>query len=143
MSEYLMDEGSLELDEGWDDRTVTALTFPTGSQRPDASLSVTRDPLRPGFQISLPGYVDEQLTRLAKSCQQFRLIDRQETTIGDLPAELVEFVWKTPDGFLMHQIQAVLMLAGKVLVLTGTAQTDKYSEFSDIFRQMIMSFRPR
>ncbi|HEY6330930.1 MAG TPA: DcrB-related protein [Blastocatellia bacterium] len=143
MSDFFMDEGSLELDDGWDDRTVTALTFPAGSQKPEASLSVTRDPLRPGLQISLAGYVDEQLTRLAKSCQQFRLIERQETTIGDLPAELVEFVWKTPDGFLMHQIQAVLILTGKVMVLTGTAQSDKYAGFSDIFQQMIMSFRPR
>jgi hypothetical protein len=143
MTEYVVDEGTLELDGTWDDKSVTALTFPAGSQRPDASFSITRDALPPGSSISLAGYVDQQLAKIAKSCQEFKFIDRREATVADLPSEFVEFTWKTPDGIVVHQIQAVLILARKVLVLTGTAAVDKYSAFSDVFDALIMSFRTK
>jgi hypothetical protein len=143
MTEYVVDEGTIELDGDWDDKSVTALTFPAGSQRPDASFSITRDALPPGAPISLAVYVDQQLSRIAKSCPEFRFIDRHDATIADLPSELVEFTWKTPDAIVVHQIQAVLMLARKVLVLTGTAPADKYSAYSEVFNSLIMSFRTR
>ncbi|MGH9760811.1 MAG: DcrB-related protein [Blastocatellia bacterium] len=143
MPVYFVNEGTFELKDHWDDKSVTALTFPPGSRVPDASFSITRDPLKPTVRVSLSGYVDEQLSKLAKQCQQFELVKRGDATVAELPAELVEFTWKTPDGSQVHQLQVVLILPEEVFVLTGTASREKYPEFSGVFYDLIMSFRPR
>jgi len=143
MSVFFMNEGTLEVGDGWDDKSVTALTFPSGSKAPEASFTVTRDPLSPGASASVGDYVDEQLSRLARSCQQFDLIRREDATISERPAELVEFTWKTPDGAVVRQVQAVLILEGTALVLTGTAAKGRFADFSDVFQNMITSFRTR
>lgn len=143
MPVFLINEGSFEIGEGWDDKSVTALTFPAGSQAPEASFTVTRDPLSAGAPGSVGDYVDEQLSKLARSCQQFDLIRRDDATISERPGQLVEFTWKTPEGAIVRQIQAVLILEGKALVLTGTAPKSRFADFSDVFQNMIASFRTR
>jgi hypothetical protein len=143
MSIFFINEGTFEVGDGWDDRSVTALTFPAGMQTPEASFTVTRDPLVPGAGSSVSDYVDEQLSRLARSCPQFDLIRRDDATIADQPGQLVEFTWKTPEGKLVRQIQGVLISNATALVLTGTAPRDRFADFSDTFRSMVGSFRLR
>jgi len=141
MSVFFINEGTFEVGDDWDDKSVTALTFPSGSKAPEASFTVTRDPLSPTASAAIGDYVDEQLSKLARSCQQFDLIRRDEATISERPAEVVEFTWKTPDGAIVRQVQAALILEGKALVLTGTAPKGRFPDFSDVFQKMIVSFR--
>jgi hypothetical protein len=143
MSIFFINEGTFEVNDGWDDRSVTALTFPSGMQAPEASFTVTRDPLTPGAGTSVSDYVDEQLSKLARSCQQFDLIRRDDTTIADQPGQTVEFTWKTPEGKAVRQIQGVLISDAIALVLTGTSPRDRFPDFADTFHSMIGSFRFR
>jgi len=143
MSTFFINEGTFEVGDDWDDKSVTALTFPSGQQAPDASFTVTRDPLPPGASGSLVDYVDEQLSKLARSCQQFDLIRRDNATIGEVPGQLIEFTWKTPEAKVVRQIQGVLIREGIALVLTGTAPRDRFADFSDTFDDIIGSFRLR
>lgn len=143
MSDFLINEGTFDVGDGWDDKSVTALTFPSGSHTPEASFTVTRDPLGAGTPAAIGHYVDEQLSKLARSCQQFDLLRRDDVTISDRPAELIEFSWKTPDGAVVRQVQGVLILEGMALVLTGTAPKSRFADFSGIFQNMIASFRTR
>src|SRR5215468_8582236 len=98
MSVFFINEGTFEVDDSWDDKSVTALTFPSGSKTPDASFTITRDPLSPTASAAIGDYVDEQLSKLARSCQQFDLIRRDDTIVSEQPGQVVEFTWKTPDG---------------------------------------------
>jgi len=143
MPAFFINEGTFEVDGDWDDKSVTALTFPSGSQVPEASFTVTREPLSPGGQVSVADYVDEQLSKLARSCQQFDLIRRDDTIVSEQPGQVVEFTWKTPDGAVVRQVQAVLMCDTRVLVLTGTAPKGRFADYSDVFQKMISTFRIR
>jgi hypothetical protein len=143
MPVFFINEGSFEVDAGWDDRSVTALTFPSGAQTPEASFTVTRDPLNPQNPDSIVDYVNGQLSKLARSCQQFDLIRREDATISEQPGQLVEFTWKTPEGAVVRQIQAVFILEGKAVVLTGTAPKVRFADFNEVFQSMIASFRTR
>ncbi|HKF58432.1 MAG TPA: DcrB-related protein, partial [Blastocatellia bacterium] len=78
MSVFFINEGTFEVGDDWDDKSVTALTFPSGSKVPEASFTVTRDPLSPTASAAIGDYVDEQLSKLARSCQQFDLIRRDD-----------------------------------------------------------------
>jgi hypothetical protein len=143
MSIFFINEGTFDVDDGWNDRSVTALTFPSGMQTPEASFTVTRDSLAPGAGSTVGDYVDEQLSRLARSCPQFDLIRRDDTTISEQPGQLVEFTWKTPEGKLVRQIQGVLISNGTALMMTGTSPKDRFPDFSEAFHSMIGSFRLR
>jgi hypothetical protein len=143
MPTYVMNEGAFELPGGWQDRTVTALSFPGGGQKSDATLTVTRDPSSRS-SASLPAYVDKQLVDMAKSCPRFDLIGRKELSLAGAYAQSVEYTWRTPDGTQVHQLQVVtLMPAGDALVFTATAPDEIYDRYASTLRDAILSFRFR
>lgn len=140
---FQMNEGALSVPPQWEDKTITALSFPAGSRSPEASFAITRDPGGNGAG-SLSGYVDRQVADLAKTCRKFSLIDRHACTVDNLPAEVIEFSWQSPDGMGVVQQQTVLLLSsGVALTFTGTARREKFSSYADMFQQMVGSFQVR
>src|SRR5262245_6024220 len=143
MPTYVMNEGAFDVPGAWQDRSVTALSFPAGAQKSDATLTVTRDPSS-RTTVSLPAYVDKQLVDMAKSCPRFDLITREDLALAGTHAQLVEYTWRTPDGTQVHQLQVVtLMPAGDALVFTATAPDDIFDRYASTLRDAILSFRFR
>jgi len=141
MPRYLLNEGLLQIPEGWQDKTVTALSFPAGAAKADASFAVTRDPAA-AQSPSLASYVDRQLVDMAKGCPKFELIERHDAALGNAPAQSVSYTWRSPDGTIVQQWQTITRLqSGTALVLTATAPRDKFPQFQSAFEEMISSFQ--
>ena len=142
MHPFIVNEGVFEIPDGWEDKSITALSFPVGAPKPEASLTVTRETVNTSDQ-TLAKYVDLQLTKVAKACGGFQLIQRAPRPIGGLPGELVEFTWKTPDGMEVRQLMGVIFYESQSLVITTTAATARFPEFQSIFEGIFSSFRAR
>lgn len=142
MPDFMFNEGVLTLPPGWEDKSVTAITFPAGSPIPAATLTITRETLKDPQQ-PLTSYVGEQLTNLAKTCPGFQLIRHAPSQISNFSAELAEFTWTAPEQILVRQVVVVTLLQPQALVFTATATVDRFPEFEPIFYSVINSFRLR
>ncbi len=140
MKKLRMNEGEIEIPEGWEDKTIHVLSFPEGAKEPDASFSVTRSLTEEN--IGLKAYIDAQLGKMPKLFPRFSMISRDEVTVDGAAAEHLVFTWRSEKGGTLRQEQTVVMLPGeKVLVLTGTARKDSYHLYADAFCDMVTKFR--
>jgi hypothetical protein len=138
---FTFNEGSLELPGGWEDRSVIALSFPSGAKKPEASFAITRDRSAAG-DSSLAAYVDRQLVDMAKSCPKFELVRRDRIALDGSTAESVEFSWRSPDGTFVRQKQTVVLLkSGVALSLTATAPAGRFQEYSEVFEGLVRTLR--
>jgi hypothetical protein len=135
-----MNEGEIEIPEGWEDKTIHVLSCPVGAKEPGASFSVTRSQMEE--KTALKAYIDKQLVEMAKIFPRFSMISRDEVTVDGAEAEHLVFTWRSEKGGTLRQEQTVVMLPGeKVLVLTGTARKDTYHLYADAFCDMVTKFR--
>lgn len=89
MSLYRLQEGSLDLDDGWQDRSVTLLV-PAGL--PDGvNLVVTRDDLPPGMKLD--DHLARQMMSLRREMTGFTLLEDAPAELDGRPARLIEFRW--------------------------------------------------
>lgn len=140
MEKLQMNEGEIEIPEGWEDKTIHVLSCPVGAKEPSASFSVTRS--RMEEQTGLKAYIDKQLVEMAKLFPRFSMMSRDEVTVDGAEAEHLVFTWRSEKGGTLRQEQTVVMLPGeKVLVLTGTARKDAYHLYADSFCEMVAKFR--
>jgi len=138
-----MNEGEFRVTKGWEDKTVTGLSFPVGSKQPTATFAVTRD-AQGGAGRTLQQYVDRQMIELAKACARFDLVEREEATVDGEPAQRVTFSWRTPDGIVVQQQQTIVKLAtGVMLTFTATAPRNKFKDHAARFHSFVESFRFR
>jgi hypothetical protein len=137
MMKFRFNDGEIEVPDGWEDRSVLALSFPAGVKQADASLAITRDHAA-AQHPSLAAYVDRQMVDLAKSCARFELIRREETEVNGVPAQRLEFKWRSPDGSFVRQIQTIILVeGGTALTFTSTTGEAKFAEFAPVFEGII------
>ncbi len=139
---FVINEGMFEIPDGWEDRSVTAISFPAGSNIPAASLTVTRETIKDPKE-TLESYVNGQLAKLAKTCAAFQLIRHLPTRLSGLPAEVVEFNWNTPEKIAVRQLMVITFWESQSLVITSTAAVDRFVEFQPMFEAILTSFRVR
>ena len=142
MPGFAINEGVFQIPDGWEDKSITALSFPRGASVPSASVTVTRE-LLVNPNETLLAYVDVQLTKLAKTCAAFQLTQRKDWELNGDPAQILDFTWKTPDGIRVRQFMIVSFWNSQSLVFTYTATIDKFVEFQPTFESIIASFRVR
>jgi hypothetical protein len=142
---YHINEGALDLPPGWGDKSVTAFSFPSGSKRATASLTITREALDPSQKdVTLASHIDRHLIEMAKSCPKFELVRRETTAVDGAPAAQVEFTWRTPERVTVHQEQTMVILPNRVVfTFTGTAPHEKFAEHAPALRDMVRNFRFR
>jgi hypothetical protein len=135
-----INEGEIEIPEGWEDKTIHVLSCPVGAKEPGASFSVTRSRIEE--KTGLKAYIDKQLGEMAKLFPRFSMMSRDEVTVDGAEAEHMVFTWRSEKGGTLRQEQTVVKLPGeKVLVLTGTARKDSYHLYADAFCDMVAKFR--
>lgn len=142
MPGYAINEGMFQIPDGWEDKTVTLLSYPAGSAKPAASVTVTRERL-PGPPPTLKAYVDAQLEKLATALGSFHLLQRTQIELDGQPTECMEFTWKTPERAEVRQLMAVIFWGSYSLVLTTTAGTDVFANWQPVFQDILTSFRVR
>jgi hypothetical protein len=142
MPDFMINEGVFVFPSGWEDRSVTAVTFPVGDPTPSATITVTRESSRDPKQ-TLGSYVSLQLATLAKTCGGFQLIRHIPTQLSGVTAVLAEVTWTTPEKLEVRQVIVTTFIQPQYVVITATATADRFSEFENVFYSIINSFRAK
>lgn len=139
MPNFRFNDGEIEVPLDWEDKTVVALSFPTGTKQASATMTVTRELSK---EATLATYIDKQLVEMAKTFPRYELLKREEMIVDQQPAVQLEFTWRTPDNIFVHQQQTILITPKKViLTLTATTQKNKFKEYKQTFQSLVQSFR--
>ena len=88
---------SVDMPEGWTDRTVIAFSPPAKKNgKSGPSFVVTRDAMPAGE--SLKTFASKQLTEMAKGLRNFNLRETREVAFVGGSAPQFEFTWVGPNG---------------------------------------------
>jgi hypothetical protein len=136
MSLYHINEGTFDLPDDWTDRSMNIFT-PDESENPEWNIVVSRDKL--AADVTLTGYLDNQLSEMPKALPRFRLISNEEVVINDVPAREVVSTW-IGDGGTVRQKQVVFVINGKSLVFTFTVLERLFSQYSTVLDDFVKTF---
>ena len=128
------------------DRTVNAFVVPAGGpgdpvdpdEKGEFSLVVTRAPI--SGTDTLSAYVTRQIQAVEGMLPEFRLLSRHPTTIDNLPAEQVDFAWRSEDA-LMRQQQTHFLHGNLVVSVTGTALDPLYAKHRPVLEQVLATMK--
>ena len=141
--DYALQEGSIKLPEGFQDRTVNM--FVLGSTLPaPLSITVSRDTLLPSE--ALKAYVDRQLKMLSSKLRGYTLLSRKAVSLSaTAPIEGIQIdAYYMTDGRPYYQRQAAFVIeAERAIVFSTTAQADVSTEQTQGWVEMLASFQPR
>jgi len=117
-SRYRFHEGSIDLPEGFQDRS-THIFVPADPDAPPLNLNIARDTLLSGE--TLTAYVGRQLGLLQKNLSGYRLLSRHDVSLGSSEALIGEQISAThkSSGRTVHQRQAAFTTSpGRVLIFS-------------------------
>lgn len=114
-----MNELTLDLPDGWQDKSVHILSSP--GESPEVTLVVNRD--QPNAGEDLEGYVTRQIKQMTTELPGFRLLGLEEATIGGQPATHARIAWRPKQGEMFQSQMFMLRPGGNVLILTASAST--------------------
>lgn len=132
-----MNEGVLELPDGWHDETVNVFVHPEDGC---GSLVVTRGRLSAGEAVE--SYVKTQLDRMKRSLRGFELLDRRPIQMIGMLGGMLHSRW-TSDGGPVEQLMVHVPTGSSgLLVLTGTSPAPMSARVRQALLASIMTFSP-
>jgi hypothetical protein len=141
--DYQLQEGSITLPEGFQDRTVNMFILGDSIPAP-LNITVSRDNLLPGEDLKT--YIDRQVKLIAAKLRGY-------TVLGKKPAQLSSAqplsglqvdAYYLKDGRPVYQRQAAFEIAtGRILVFSTTSQADFSGKQNDNWLELLNSFEPR
>ena len=142
MIHFRFNDGTIDIPGEWEDKSVIALSYPSGKTESLANITITRDFVK-DKNIDLAEYVDKQLVNFAKSFSKFELIKRKSIEIANHQAIQIEFHWKTPDKIIVYQKQTILFHPNKpvILTITCTSQKSNIKKFEKQFNEILQTLK--
>jgi hypothetical protein len=129
-------DASIELPDGWVDRTVLTYVGPdTGSGSP--SLVVTRDELP--ADVTLGRYAAMQDAAVRAGLEGVGMVDERETTVAGRPAVRHTYVWTLNDRTMRQRVWCLLAY-GVGYAITATAPDAGFEELRPVFARAVASF---
>jgi len=142
--EYHLQEGTLELADGFQDRTVNMFVIGTNIPAP-LSITVSRDNLLPGESLST--YVDRQVKLITAKLRGYTVLGRREALLSSADRQLQGFqidAHYLSDGRPLYQRQAAFELVpGRALVFSTTSQSAFDKRQDQDWEALLTSFQPR
>ena len=116
MAGYHIQEGLIELPEGWDDKTINifARDLPPNQV---ASIVITRDDIT----TSLREFVDKTVKQLTKQLPRFALAKRSVASFGVIEGEELSFQWRRENVDIFQMQAFVPVTDERVLTFTVSA----------------------
>jgi len=141
--DYQLQEGSINLPEGFQDRTVNMFILGNSIPAP-LNITVSRDNLLPGEDLK--AYIERQVKLIAGQLRGY-------TVLGKTPAQLSSSQplagvqvdgYYLKDGRPIYQRQAAFEVSpGRILVFSTTSQADFSGKQNDNWFELLNSFEPR
>ncbi|WP_213233198.1 DcrB-related protein [Caballeronia sp. NK8] len=143
-SKYSFEEGSIDLPEGFHDRSTNIFVY--GSTTPSPlNLNIARDVLLP--DEGLPAYVDRQMQLLKKNVRGHAVHQRTRATLGHADAaiegEQITSTHKTGSQTI-HQRQAAFIRSGSDVLIFSCSSVRPFDAKQDVlWTNWLTSFRAR
>lgn len=137
MSVYTINEGELEIPDGWTDKSVNV--FAVGTSLPLAlSFVISREEFDP--QGDLATYAEERLDTVEHQLKDFKVIEKRQIEVAGSTALEAEFTWRGQAG-LMYQRQTYVRAGQQVLVFTATSRRELREEHRAQIDAVLSSLR--
>ncbi|WDY57005.1 DUF1795 domain-containing protein [Pseudomonas sp. PSKL.D1] len=140
--DYLLQEGTLTLPEGFLDRTVNLFILGDSMPAPQ-NVTLSRDDLLKGEDLD--AYVQRQVKLIASKLSGYTILSQtsaQLSTSQPLAGIQVDGYY-LKEGRPLYQRQAAFEVApGRILVFSLTSQADFSSQQNDSWCALLSSFKP-
>lgn len=136
MGTYHINEGSFEAANEWSDQSLNIFTD-TEDTTEGGNLVISREAAREGEDLH--AYVSRQLKDMEKALPHLRLLKREATTLGGVPAADVEINWVGEKGTLRQRLICTVR-NGRALVLTLTVPERLYHKHAGMLDPVLASF---
>lgn len=141
--DYQLQEGSITLPEGFQDRTVNMFVLGNSIPAP-LNITLSRDNLLPAEDMT--AYIDRQIKLIAAKLRGYTLLGKKTAQLSaSKPLAGVQIdAYYLNDGRPLYQRQAAFEIApGRILVFSTTSQADFSSKQDESWLQLLNSFEPR
>ncbi|WDY60288.1 DUF1795 domain-containing protein [Pseudomonas sp. PSKL.D1] len=141
--DYELQEGSIALPEGFEDRTVNMFVLGASVPAP-LSITISRDTLLPGE--ALQAYVERQIKMLTSKLRGYtRLGSKAVALCASAPiAGIQNDAYYVNQGRPLYQRQAAFIISpGRALIFSTTAQADFSAQQNQDWDNLLASFTPR
>lgn len=141
--DYELQEGSIVLPTGFQDRTVNMFVLGASVPAP-LSITISRDMLLPAE--ALKSYVDRQIKMLASKLRGYTVLGKKNvslSTSAHIDGVQIDAYYMT-EGRPFYQRQAAFLIEpGRAIIFSTTAQADFSNEQNQDWINLLASFQPR
>ncbi|TDV58072.1 hypothetical protein EC919_101118 [Pseudomonas graminis] len=141
--DYELQEGSIALPQGFQDRTVNMFVLGASIPAP-LSITISRDTLLPSE--TLKAYVDRQVKMLASKLRGYTLLGKKNAELSyATPIDGLQIdAYYMNEGRPFYQRQAAFLIEpDRALIFSTTAQADFSAEQNQNWLDLLASFKVR
>ena len=129
---------SLEVPEDWQDRSIISFVAEVAPTEFAPNVVVTREKL--DARVSVEEYANRQFDLTQAEVQGLKIIERTNTTIGNLPA--VQIVQKiSAHGLNLQQLQTFILIEEEIIIVTCTTTAATFSQTLPRFNKIVETCR--
>lgn len=136
MGTYHINEGTFETADEWGDQSLNIFTA-TEDPSNGGNLVISRDTLLAGEDLE--AYVSRQMKEMEKALPRMRLMRREATRLGGVPATDLEITWLGENGTLRQRLICAIH-DGRLLALTLTVPERLYDKHAGMLDPVLASF---
>jgi len=141
--DYQLQEGSISLPEGFQDRTVNMFILGNNVPAP-LNITLSRDNLLPAEDLT--AYIDRQVKLIATKLRGYTVLSKTPAQLSSSQplAGLQIEAYYMNEGRPVYQRQAAFEVApGRILVFSTTSQKDFSGKQNERWLELLSSFQPR
>ncbi|HEY0429759.1 MAG TPA: DcrB-related protein [Pyrinomonadaceae bacterium] len=129
---------SLEVPDDWQDRSIISFTASVAPNEFAANVVITREAI--DARMSVEEYANRQFDLTQAEVQGLKIIERNNTNIGNLPA--VQIIQKiAAHGLNLQQLQTFILDDEIIIIVTCTATAASFSQLLPKFNKIVESCR--
>jgi hypothetical protein len=129
---------SLEVPDDWQDRSIISFTASVSPSEFAPNVVITREAI--DRRTSVEEYANRQFDLTQAEVSGLKIIERNNTTVGNLPA--VQIVQKiAAHGLNLQQLQTFILVDEVIVIVTCTSTAASFSQNLPRFNQIVESCR--
>jgi hypothetical protein len=132
---FYFNEGSLDIDNEWQDRSIILLSHPS-----NLSISVARETMPLGMNFK--EYAQKQLEQISQQLRDYTETNQTNIEVDGYETVLTEYMWFSPQG-KMYQMSAIINLPIHPTIITTSSLSELTEGQRSYLLGLIQSFKAR